>query len=730
MILKLPASIVSCLVLLISLASSAAAQQKRQTPAKPQTPPAAAPAPTPPPTLDTLLPAGTYRIYGEVRSVGQLIRSNSVNEILEPILKLAGPPKEFQTVIKWLNTHADEVMSSRLILAAWTGTKDLPDTLVAIEFASPEEAVKFQQQLSGFLQKVMSATPNASGEPDKSVTPAPPQPPPYHIQQTGSLILITSTPLNLKKLRPAGSKLLTEDVNFRVARNRLNTESIFVFVDVEAIEKEEEEQRRRAEEVRENLIAHQAAKQQASGKVEVATDPEEPPQPTFVPEKNTEGTAELELGTQAGSQPNLAEMAPPPIYFALGMVLSSLSVTEAQWPAAIGVGVSLEGESFDVRALMVNMPGEKTDPIPFLPVLAAGPSIVPEAPNILPGDTEILVTMSLDLPHIYATMSKPAPPIVAVGRVALPVGQPSEIESPIAALEKQLKIKIRDELLPLLGSEIAVSIPMTGMNWLQPPKPAPKATSQPSMSPSPEPSPDPADSSSDNFTVTELKVNPVVENRWPVLVLSLKDKEGMRALLPKLIESLGFKGASLFAQTERREDTELVSYANVMAYAFIGNFLVISPDVKGTRNVVDSYLKRQTIAGDPHYKNYTRWQPRQVQGQIYLSPSLMESYRKWIQEPTAPVDEQTRAFLTRFSVVAQPVTYSLSNEGFGPLHELHLPKNLVLLLIAATVGSVNSGIPSPDGTSNTAPPIVMPPEPKPPVELQPKLPADPTKRPF
>src|SRR5688572_18405040 len=126
MILKLPASIVSSLVLLISVAASATAQQRRQTPAKTQTPPAAAPAPTPPPTLDTLLPADTYRIYGEVRSVGQLVKSNSVNEILEPILKLAGPPREFRTVIKWLNTHADEVVSSRLILAAWTSKKDLP----------------------------------------------------------------------------------------------------------------------------------------------------------------------------------------------------------------------------------------------------------------------------------------------------------------------------------------------------------------------------------------------------------------------------------------------------------------------------------------------------------------------------------------------------------------------------------------------------------------------------
>ena len=703
--LKLPISIVSSLVLLISLAVSVAAQQKRQTPAKTQAP---APAPTPPPTLETLLPADTYRIYGEVRSVGQLIRSNSVNEILEPILKLAGPPKEFRTVIKWLQTNADEVMSSRMIFAGWTVAKDLPDSLVAIEFASAEEASKFQLKLNPFLQKMIPpATPAPAGEPNKSEAPPQTSPPPYHIQQAGSLILITPTPLNLKKLRPAGSKLLSEDVNFRVARNRLNTESVFVFVDMAAIWKGEAERNKKAHEEYEKAIAERAANPKLDEpKVELATEPKEP-EPTFVPEKQTEVVGAVELGT-TGDQVNVKEMTPPPVYLALGMVLGTISGAEANWPAAIGVALSLEGDSFDVRALLINAPGEKSDPIPFLPVLAPGPPITPEASNVLPADTEMLITMSLDLPQMYATFAKP-PMLVPTRDGLSPVEQPGEISSPLVDLEKQLKIKIKDDLLPLLGSEIAVSLPMTGMDWFQPPKPPPPPTTSPaSPSPSPQPSPDPSESASDTFTITETTRNPLEDAGSVVISIALKDKEGMRALLPKLLESLAFKGASAFAQTERREDTELVSYANVVAYAFIGNFLVISQDVKATRHVVDSYLKHQTLSGDIHFKNYTRWQPRQLQGQVYISPSLMETYRTWVQQPTAPIDEQTRAFLTRFSIVAQPVTYSLSNEGFGPLHELHLPKNLVLLLIAATAGSINA--PQPNMPSNTAP-IVQPPRP-------------------
>src|SRR5918993_4132704 len=93
-------------LLLAILPITTAAQQKRQTPARPQPKATPAPAPTPAPTFDNLLPADSYTIYVEVRGTGQLIRSDALNELLEPVLKLGGPPKELKSVVKWLNAHA------------------------------------------------------------------------------------------------------------------------------------------------------------------------------------------------------------------------------------------------------------------------------------------------------------------------------------------------------------------------------------------------------------------------------------------------------------------------------------------------------------------------------------------------------------------------------------------------------------------------------------------------
>ena len=86
-------------------------------------------APTPAPTFDTLVPADTYIIYGEVRGAGQLIRSSALNDLLDPVLKLCRSTERVTTIVKWLNAHAEEVMTSRLLLATWPHAKELPEMI-------------------------------------------------------------------------------------------------------------------------------------------------------------------------------------------------------------------------------------------------------------------------------------------------------------------------------------------------------------------------------------------------------------------------------------------------------------------------------------------------------------------------------------------------------------------------------------------------------------------------
>src|SRR6202035_4644487 len=81
---------VSLLMAIVLFAAPLFAQQRTTAPAKPAAPRAAEPKPT----FDTLLSADTYEVYGEVRNVGQLLSTGGAGEIVEPITKLADPPKE------------------------------------------------------------------------------------------------------------------------------------------------------------------------------------------------------------------------------------------------------------------------------------------------------------------------------------------------------------------------------------------------------------------------------------------------------------------------------------------------------------------------------------------------------------------------------------------------------------------------------------------------------------
>ena len=644
------------LLLVFTLTTTATAQQKRQTTPRPQPKPAVAP--TPAPTFDTLVAADSYILYGEVRGVGQFIRSSALNDLLEPVLQLAGPPKEFSALVKWLNAHSEDLMTSRLLVATWASNngKNLPEAVVAIELPTAEEATKLSATLNDFLPKILPPSP-----PESSSESAPrseatekqkPPAPRFYLKRFGSLLVITPQPWTMKQLRPAGSKLLAEDVNFRAAHNRFNSEPLFVYVDTKTIEKQEEESRKQWEQQR--IEAQKAAEAQAEAKKE-----EEPPVPEPTePEPTPEETSKTVVIGEAKEAPS----TPEPLGPALFSIISAFDRGESHWPEGVAFALSYEGDSFDLRALLVNQAGEKADAIPFMSTLIAGPPVALESPNIFPADTELMASMSLDLPQMYTQFAKPRSKTEFTTYGTMIVGKEVEAESPFAELEKHLKINIKDDLLPLLGSEIAIRLPMKNMGVIGLPNPMP---SNPQV----------------------IKEEPAKDA--PVIAIAIKDREALRTLMPKLVEALGFTGANAFAQTERREDTEIVSYANVFSYAFVGNFLVLSGDAATTRYVVDSYLKHETLAADVQFRNSTRWQPKPQQGQIYISPALMESYKLWAEMPSTRISEQTRAFVMRASTVAQPITYSLSNEGLGPLHEVHIPKNLVLMAVAGISGESN-----------------------------------------
>ena len=691
-----------CLLLVSIVATPVAGQQKRRTTEKPSAKTPAAPAPAPV-TFDTLIAANTFKVYGEVRSLGQIIRSPAANDILEPILRLGGPPKEFRSLVGWLRNHADDLMTSRMLVAAWPSAQEVPDVVIAIEFSSAEEATKLESQLNSILQSVLPPVPQSRQEEEPTTLtkaekekldkdkktapsanepakPAPPAPA-YHLRRADSLLLISPKPIQLKKLRPKDSKPISEDANFRVAYNRFSSEPIFVYIDFDAITKEQEERMKEMEELQKK--AEEEQKAQAEKMKSEPTPPAEESgegegEPGEEGEVMPEPTPPVGMLTEVGgtpppeAQPSESQMLAN-AFSGLRMSLFTTSIPDL--PSGLGIGFAPENESFELRVLLVNSPGETSDAIPIFSGLRFGAPISPESARVFPASTELMVMMSIDYPEMHARMSmmEARESFLTVNSEDPMAGElrgtsapaPDELMAPLKTIEKLLKINIKDELLPVLGSELAISLPAAGFNPLGPPN----------ISPQPQPKKE-----SEDATVVP---------QAPIVAISIRDREAARQLLPKILAGFGGKAAASLAQTERREDTEIVSIANMFAYAFVGNFLVLSTDAAATRYVVDSYLKGETLAADPHFRNSTRWQPRQVQGQVYISPAMADSYKTWANSATTHLTDDARSFITRLSANPQPITYSLSNDGLGSLHEVRVPKNIVALAVAGMASAEN-----------------------------------------
>jgi hypothetical protein len=408
--------------------------------------------------------------------------------------------------------------------------------------------------------------------------------------------------------------------------------------------------------------------------------PVEPPPPVVQPELVVTTSSPTPTPTRQEAAQQIASNQ-------IGHMLDAIGYGDPQWPEAVGLAVALDGNEYILRAMMIDKPEAKKSPIPFIPQLIGGPPFTSDAASVLPEDTDVLVSASVDLTQTYDGMRKAAEVRAKAALDRLHATRQPQVSPAIDALdafaefEKKAGFKIKDDLLPAFGREIAVAgslKTLQGLGGLNLGVPVPTNTGT-------EPG---ADKDEQN-----KKQNAVM----PLLLIEVRDRDAARKLMPGVLNGLGMGEANLIAQTEKRDDTEMVNYAGIFAYAFVGDFLVVS-DAGGVRKVVDAYVNHQTLSSNTVFRNSRRWQSNRTVGQIYVSPALMEGYQEEVRKTSATMDPGLRDFLLGLNPTAEAITYALSDDGLGTRHELHLPKNLILM----TVASISSATKNPPPEANEA----------------------------
>ncbi|HEX8653459.1 MAG TPA: DUF3352 domain-containing protein [Pyrinomonadaceae bacterium] len=644
-------------------------------------------------TFDTLLAAKSYKLYGEVRMIGQLARSTPVIEMLEPARLLGSLPVEVKGAIQFLYANADALATSRVMFVASPVRSGLPQNFVAVELASPEDAIKLEPKFRSFFSSLQTSIPapaqtNAGKKTEANKKVQPPKQPQastavksFFIQRTGGLILMSDASFALKNLRPDGSQLLAADPNFQRARSRFASEPLFIYYDIKLALPVRTDAQLVVEP--HSVDADPLLKPGTPpGVTEITARPgEQSPAParTVAPENPSSVTAmDEEIILAPGEDPSVApeedlsiapEVVPPPEVsvsepppappsqesvrgrdkrmMAIQM-FGGLFGGAPSLPDAIGMAAALEGGDVVVRALLINASETPNVIIPFFPSIVSGPEITPRATSLSPADTALFVSLSLDMPRTYDAWLKgmrDAQRLLKHG--SQPENESSAVELQMALFEQALGFKIKEDLFGALGNEVALDLPANLFKF------SPNSGIQPNSETA-------AQSSQTGLTV----------------FISLNDKERVRELLPRVLEVIGIKAPGAAIQTEKRARFEITNYG-MIAMAFIDDFLVVSPEVAALRSVIDAHENNQTLASNPDFKNSTNWQASRMLGQVYLSPELTAS-----NEPFVQLDDQLQELFSRFNQKASPITHAVVSDNAGFFHELHLPKDWITMFMA------------------------------------------------
>ncbi|MDQ3917643.1 MAG: DUF3352 domain-containing protein, partial [Acidobacteriota bacterium] len=346
-------------------------------------------------------------------------------------------------------------------------------------------------------------------------------------------------------------------------------------------------------------------------------------------------------------------------------IMSGLFEGTPRIPGAVALGLSLDSGTLSVRVAVENTPDGVVSLIPFLPNLIAGPPVTADAAQVAPADCDIFFATSLDWTQIYNTTLGAASlnpeRLVASWEMneegEYAVSRPSAnekvptAEEAVAAVEKLFGFSFKQDLLPSLGNEIAVSAPLNslvGGSIFR----------------------EPADKKE------EKDAEPGV-----VVIVSLNSPDKVRQILPRALAALGFVplGASQLPP-EKREGFEIHSLGahSGLSYGVIDNFLVLSEEVKAVRYVVDAYAARRTLAAADSYRDSTAWQAQQKLAQVYISESVMRATAENTKRDSGgSTDPVVRGLLAQLDSEPRPASYEVTNEGDVLVHELHLPLSLI-----------------------------------------------------
>jgi hypothetical protein len=342
-------------------------------------------------------------------------------------------------------------------------------------------------------------------------------------------------------------------------------------------------------------------------------------------------------------------------------------------PYAIAMGGSLQGDAMTVRALMLFSSKQGADSLfgmlgTFTSATQMGQST---AANFAAPDTDIFVDLALDWDKLYDSIQSVFSMIASAQSNGSPQASSAQSADLFAMLETSLGFSIKNDLIPTLGNEVAISL--SGFDGFM--RPIKAAASQKPSAP-----------------------------RF-MLMVALKDPAGFEKLIARLVNQTGSQ--TLTRVTYRNA---AINYSKNLAYTITNKFFMIGGSVADIRRAMDAHALGISLASTADYRAAVG-PPRQTMLQAYLSSNLSNKLYESVLAEAAKSNAALKEFAPKTAQMQSPIGLAMLPDPDGLMMELRVPTSLTFMALAylatnkpAANGPAYSepaglGIPNPTGPS-------------------------------
>lgn len=349
----------------------------------------------------------------------------------------------------------------------------------------------------------------------------------------------------------------------------------------------------------------------------------------------------------------------------------------AMRPSAIAMGGRLAGDTLIVRAqiLMNQQRGASSLFGLFSPLASAATAGETRAATFAASDTNVFVDFRLDWEKLLQSIETMFATITgAQTNNGAPLTQRT-FADPMASLEQSLGFSIRNDLLPTLGNEVAISLSSFDMFFApQRTTGAQKASAAPLMPP--------------GF----------------MLMIALKDATKFEQLMSRLVTK---SGAQTLTRTAYHGAT--ISSNKRIAFAVTKDFFLLGGSAADLRRALDAYSMGNSLAVSNEFRAVVG-STRETTAQLYLSSAVATKLLESLQIETAKAIGSVKELAQPPARVAG-LGISVLPDADGMLLELRVPATLAFAAMAAlaTGRPANADLmATPDGFGIPAPTTTAP----------------------